>query len=607
MSTITQQKNGFTVKAYPGDAKTLLAFDLGKAAAKNLAGFTIQCQPPGSPPFFLLNSLQFEDPSKQSQDKTQPATSSINAPIQKFRWIHIPGSAHEGTDPSYGTYTYTVTPRYFDKSASMLPLDNNLSVSVAIRLAPFVKGSVEVGFTRGYVQSEAFVHHFGPKAVISPAGKALQFDTSQNAGKNAAGQTFSYADEYAWLGFTAREKVFGILNEVLGDSSLKVDVFAYDLNEPDVVGILLKLARLGRIRVILDNASLHHNKAGTTPEDQFQKLFEKTAKTPASILRGKFGRYAHDKVFVVSNDVGPIKVLTGSTNFSVTGLYVNSNHVVIFNDPKVASAYSTVFNDSWNCKATMQFAKTAEAGKVETFSSNGTPKTDITFSPHEAKFALSNLTAMAARIAAEDKAAKGSVLFAVMAVTQGQGPVLPALQKVHSNQKIFSYGISDAPGGTYVYTRRSKNGVLAGGKPGRTTLPAPFNQVPGVSGHQIHDKYVVCGFNSPDPVVYCGSSNLALGGEEDNGDNLIAIHDGDVAAAFAIDAVALVDHFNFLDKCASSRKASSGKKAPIAKTPSASRAQHAVDSHWYLAASDAWTQGYFDPDDLHSVDRELFS
>jgi hypothetical protein len=32
-------------------------------------------------------------------------------------------------------------------------------------------------------------------------------------------------------------------------------------------------------------------------------------------------------------------------------------------------------------------------------------------------------------------------------------------------------------------------------------------------GHEIHDKFVVCGLNGQDPVVYCGSSNLASGGE----------------------------------------------------------------------------------------------
>jgi hypothetical protein len=61
---------------------------------------------------------------------------------------------------------------------------------------------------------------------------------------------------------------------------------------------------------------------------------------------------------------------------------------------------------------------------------------------------------------------------------------------------------------------------------------------------------VVCGLNGDDPVVYCGSSNLANGGEHLNGDNLLEIHDEDVAMAFGIEALALVDHYNFLDRYA---------------------------------------------------------
>jgi len=76
------------------------------------------------------------------------------------------------------------------------------------------------------------------------------------------------------------------------------------------------------------------------------------------------------------------------------------------------------------------------------------------------------------------------------------------------------------------------------------------DQVPNIGGvgHQIHHKFVVCGFNGDDPVVFCGSSNLASGGEKENGDNLLAVHDGDVATAFAIEALLLVDHYSFLNR-----------------------------------------------------------
>lgn len=103
------------------------------------------------------------------------------------------------------------------------------------------------------------------------------------------------------------------------------------------------------MRIILDNAKLHHDATGKLPEDQFEIMFNKAAKAPA-MLRGKYGRFAHHKVLIVSNKSGPVKVLTGSTNFSVTGLYVNSNHVIVFDDPKVATAYSKAFNDSWDAK-----------------------------------------------------------------------------------------------------------------------------------------------------------------------------------------------------------------------------------------------------------------
>src|SRR5262249_14895223 len=121
---------------------------------------------------------------------------------------------------------------------------------------------------------------------------------------------------------------------------------------------------------------------------------------------------------------------------------------------------------------------------------------------------------------------------------------------IFSNKSVYSYGISDAPGGTHLYAPGSKTGVLVTGKPGKTTLPPPFDQVPSPPGHEIHDKFVVCGLNGTDPVVYCGSSNLASGGEAANGDNLLEIHDADVATVFAIEALLLVDHYNFLDRYA---------------------------------------------------------
>src|ERR1035441_7820064 len=400
MSIVTATRNSLTVKAYQGDNKTLLAFNFAtKSRAQSLAGFTIACQPPGKPSYYLFNELRFQDPASHAQVASEPANSSVNAPIHKFRWVHVPGSFHQGEEPATGVYTYTVTPRYFDKAQSMQPLDTSLSVTVMVTVGPFSKGSVALGFTRGYMQSEAFTNHFGLKALLEPAGKQLLFDTSAQAGTNAAGQTFTYADEYAWMGSSARAQVFALLNQVLSKTSLQLDMFAYDLNEPDILNILLKLGGQGRIRIILDDAALHHNAAGTTPEDQFTALFTKEAKAPASVLRRHFGRFSHDKVLIVYANGMPTQVLTGSTNFSVTGLYVNANHVVVFDDAAVAGEYATVFNECWNDKASESFTKNPLAAAPYVIAKTNTlPQTSITFSPHSAAYATSILDGISQRI-----------------------------------------------------------------------------------------------------------------------------------------------------------------------------------------------------------------
>jgi hypothetical protein len=597
---MTTKTNGFSVKAHPGDAKTLLAFNLPKAKTKNLAGFTIQVAPKRQTPYFLQNNLKFEDPSQHAQDAKLPANSSFNAPIHKFRWLHVPGSLQQGTQPFFGPYTYTVTPRYFDGKGSMLAIDPKLGNSVKVDVAPFTKGKIQAGFTRGFVQSQAFVHHFGPKAVFRPKGKELLFDTSQVAGKNSEGKEYTFADQYEWLGFTARDMVLEVANEVLKNKKLRLDLFAYDLNEPDLMTVFLQLAKQGRIRVILDNATLHHDTTSPKPEDEFEKLFNQAAKKPAAILRVKFGRFAHDKQLIVSQGGKAIKVLTGSTNFSVTGLYVNSNHVLVFNDATVAATYAQIFQEVWDGNVSVKFNKTPDAAKVFSFPL-GQTQIEVTFSPHTEADAGKNLDNMVARINQERKQKNGSVLFAVMGLDKGTGPVLPALKDLHADEKIFSYGISDTPGGIFLYKPGKKTGALVSGKPTATKLPPPFDQVPNLGlGHQVHHKFIVCGFNGKSPVVYCGSSNLALAGEQVNGDNLIAIHDGDLATVFALEALALVDHFDFLDR--SSTKA---KVAP-ANIKAASKQQQAVNAGWFLSTTDRWVAPYYDPGDLHNVDRLLF-
>src|SRR5689334_2110927 len=95
----------FSVKGYAGDKKALLAFNFNDPAdAERLAGFTIRCQPPGRDPYYLWNLLQFEKPAQHHQVAAESPRSSVNAPFQKYRWVHVPGTNHQGVAPAMGDY-----------------------------------------------------------------------------------------------------------------------------------------------------------------------------------------------------------------------------------------------------------------------------------------------------------------------------------------------------------------------------------------------------------------------------------------------------------------------------------------------------------------------
>src|SRR5689334_9303292 len=100
---VLKTKNGVSVHAYKGDAMTLLAMDLDKKLTLNFTGFSIKVTPPGRPSFFLFNRLCY-NPDVQKKNKIDPKNCNGMdlAPLQKFRWVHVPSTNHNINDPVFG-------------------------------------------------------------------------------------------------------------------------------------------------------------------------------------------------------------------------------------------------------------------------------------------------------------------------------------------------------------------------------------------------------------------------------------------------------------------------------------------------------------------------
>lgn len=575
----SNHNSGFSLKAYKGSKMTLLAMDMqSKPADGTFAGFTLGYTNPKGKKYFIYNLLNFEG--------KEGVTSSLDSPIQLFKWIHFPGSYQQAGSLD-GKYIYEATPRYFDTSGKLLPLDKTNSVQVDLDVNDFSDGSFSVGFTRAFMKSQAFTNRYGDCPKLKPSNE-LVFDTNIIAGKNKYGN-YTYEDMYSWLGYSARKIIYELLEEALKDSAVSVDMFAYDFNDPVAAKMCLDLASKGRIRIILDNAALHHTKDGTTYEDKFEKKFNKLKNNGAEIFRCKFARYAHCKIIILKKKGKAYKALSGSTNFSFNGLYVNANHVVVFDNPKAAQYYDDVFNVCWKNGKAPAFRKTDYSCKCMKFARLGFPSTEVNFSPHTGDYAGQILDEITANV----KDAK-SVLFSVMDVgTKSTGSLIKTLREIHEDDTVYSYGVTDnASHDISIYKPGSKKGILIDAKSANRELPPQFQKERSLPGHAIHHKFVVTNFNKRNARVYCGSSNLALGGETNNGDNLICIKDSDVATVFAIETLRLTDHYNYRSvKNKSEKEKAKGKEQKSA----------------ILDKSGHWVDKYYNKNDIRYIERKLFA
>ncbi len=590
---VSKSKNGLSVKAYKGDAMTLLAFDLAENKTDNFTGFSIRVTVPGHKPYYLFNRFAYSSVVLKKSG-IDPKTTNVNsmefAPLQKYRWVHTPGVNHNINDPIYGKYTYEVTPRYLIDDV-LQPLNPKRTISLQIDVTPYEKGNFKIGFARGFIESQAYTRHFGSQNNTRPNKTDLIFDIKQLAGPSAKDKKkypllkdYTYEDLHTWLGWQARARVMELLADTDKDKDITFDVFAFDLNEPTICDTLIKLGAQGRVRIILDNSKDHSG--ATKFETKFEKAYLKTARDKKSLVRGCFKALAHSKVFIQKAKDKPVKVLTGSTNFSTNGLYINANHVLVYNDPKVAALYEEVFENSLGQDKMNVFSKADNAIQDYGFSTAKLPDMTLRFSPHSKNVASKFFDAINKRILG----AKSDVLFAIMK-DNSQSAILDAVQQQVKSNKVFTYGITDVIGDKndiMLYKPDSKKGVRVAGKPGTYILPPPFETECKIPGISVHHKFIVVDFKSDDPVVYCGSSNLAFGPEQRNGDNLIEIRDKDAVTTFAIEAIRLVDHFQWRDRLALTPQ--KGEQKPI-------YLHNSKEGHWY--------KKYYDSKDLMFMERTL--
>lgn len=556
-------KAQFTLKLHRGESMLLLAMNWknGKPP-KDFVGFTIEYKEPGGDKFYSLkNRICFLDKNGKPQKNS---SSTLQAPIQKFRWVHFPRNAE-----LEGEFIYKVKPVFMNDSDE---LSYGESQQAKIRLArETYKGKVNVCFTRGFVSSQAFVDKYvadGSVKELLPAKAKLGVDFKPTHPKTK--------EALEWMGFEAREAILKLLDQAIADKKAKVKVVAYDLSQAEVVA---KLEKLGsRLEIIIDDSKEHgeHDSGETIAE-------KRLSKRGTQVKRQHMGQLQHNKTIVVD---GPkIKAaLCGSTNYTWRGLYVQANHAVIVYGPQAIQPFLAAFDNYWNNGTPATFGATPSADWQDLNIDGLDAK--VAFSPHSAENVLLDT------IADDMKGSESNLLYSLAFLFQTPGVMQNTIKALMKKTKLFIYGISDKKvGGLDIQT---PNGNIAPvfAEELSKNLPEPFKSEPtGGGGTRMHHKFVVIDFDKPTARVYFGSYNFSQTADNSNGENLVCIQDRKIAVAFMIEALRLFDHYHFR---ISVKQAKAKKKVLALQKPPRK------------ASEQAWWEEYY-KDKRKIRDRELFA
>ena len=556
----------FTLKLHRGDGMVLIAMNWkqGQPPA-DFAGFAIQYKEPRGRKFYSLsNRLSFEG---QDEANNPNARSSLQSPIQKFRWVHFPFRAE-----LRGRFTYRVTPVFMDAN-DVLSYGDFQEAAIELRRDTY-PDQLNVTFTRGFVSSQAFVDRFDKFGKISTLLPAEADD-----GLAFVPTHPKAAEALEWMGFEARSAILELLDQAIADPKASVAVVAYDLSEGEIV---TRLEQLGtRLRVIVDDSGSHGG--ATSAETQAASRLIASAGAQ-NVKRQHMGGLQHNKTIVVTSPKLQ-KAVCGSTNFSWRGFFVQSNNAVVLTGKSAVKPFLAAFEGYWSSGGVATFGASRSSGWTDL----GLARIDakVSFSPHSAQNAL--LATIGADMGEQTTS---SLFYSLAFLYQTKGPILDAVKKVTANGNIFVFGISDKKvGGIDVLTPDGKRAPVSPAAL-RGRVPEPFKSEPsGGSGIRMHHKFVVIDFDKPTARVYLGSYNFSSEADTSNGENLLVIRDRRIAVAYVIEAVRIFDHYQFRLIQQDAKKAR--RRLALQRPP-----RQPGETPW-------WAEDYTDP--VKSRDRVLFA
>ena len=307
-----------------GDHTALIWLPTDLKPIPDCRGFTVRRIKKGSPDAYLHGFVGFSD-----DDKLDPAA-PWKHPVQRFMWWDY------GVSPG-DVVQYSVVPVVGkDKDHLELSTTDASALTPAMTISGQASPNVSAFFNKGIVSSQWVSRVLN--SLGSPPPKMADLIAATQPPKNALRNALSGL---------LRPQILDMLAEVKKNNG-EIYAALYELNDPELKAALKALGK--KCHLILANGAF--SKKNDNDENKAVRAELRSVVDLSDRLVPQ-GHFAHNKFLVCCDSAGkPQRVLSGSTNWTMTGLCTQANNGVIVNDPKLAQ----YFLDEWNLLKTAKNA-----------------------------------------------------------------------------------------------------------------------------------------------------------------------------------------------------------------------------------------------------------
>jgi phosphatidylserine/phosphatidylglycerophosphate/cardiolipin synthase-like enzyme len=496
----SRTSDGLTVRAIAGSHVVMLGMSMPREDCDGHMGFAIhRTDYTGEEARWMSGIKTFEE-----TDPGFVAGSTYSTrehPVQGFTWSDY--SAKPGRRYKYRVLALKGTPR------NLQPFRE---VAVFVTTESEVGGDNDVFFNRGAAASQEYARRFGNR--------------QPDEGNPGDGR-------WAWLSRGAAEAIEAFIGLASGpDFGLRVSAYEFRLKR--VADALRHAHDLGAdVQILYDgNPNKPDSKGVVFPRDVNRATAKAAGIDTLCIERltdpsVKYPPISHHKFIVLLQHGEPIAVLTGSTNFSLGGVYGQSNVVHVVEQPPVAAAYM----HCWTLLAAQpgHDALRSALSALNKIPQAAPPKgIGVILSPQQT---LAALDWYAGRAKAAQEALFMTFAFGMStrfkdAYRNGQAPLRYALL-----DKLLASGIpaakrTAAEAEMLALRRQVENRFAVGNLLATNKFDRWVREVlTGLNTHVrfIHTKIALIDPLGRDPVVITGSANFSEASTTENDENMLVI------------------------------------------------------------------------------------